>query len=172
MEDFAKVFFSSSLGVIFTIFLLKTWFTARITHSIKNEYDRQFETYKRELDRKQKIELVAELLAEWIKHPNGEEIPTDQRTTLNKLSFQASLWLPEELAAELSKTLQLRPDSKSIFDILLYARSQLLGDNSLTADLVTFWEPKLEQSVNSILPVKNPNIHSTAATQKAAQSSS
>lgn len=169
MEEFAKIFFTSSVGGLVALFLLRTWLTARITNSIKSEYDRQLEVYKRELDRKQKIELVAELLAEWIKHPNGEQIPKDQRTKLNKLSFQASLWLPKELAVELNKALQLRPDAKSIFDILLFARSHLLGDEALTADLVTFWKPELEQKGDPVLLTPNLTNHSTGPAQQSAQ---
>lgn len=144
LEEFLKIFITSTIGGLVSIFLLKTWLTARITNSIKSEYDRQLEVYKRELDRKQKIELVSELLAEWIKHPKGEPIPKDQRTKLNKLSFQASLWLPTELAIEVNKALQLRKDAKSIFEILLLARKLLLDDETLPIDLTTFWEPGLE----------------------------
>ncbi len=64
MEEFIKIFATSTVGGIVAIFLLRTWLSARITNSIKSEYDRQLEVYKRELDRKQKIELVSELLAE------------------------------------------------------------------------------------------------------------
>jgi len=171
MEEFAKIFFTSSVGGIVAVFLLRTWLAARITNSIKSEYDRQLEVYKRELDRKQKIELVSELLAEWIKHPKGEPVPKEQRTKLNKLSFQASLWLPKELAVELNKALQIRPDAKSIFEILLLARKQLLGDDSLTTDSVTFWKPELEQQGDPVLTTSNPTNHSTGPAQKAAQSS-
>ncbi|MBK1681721.1 hypothetical protein [Rhodocyclus tenuis] len=169
MKEFIELFFSSTLGGIFALFVLKNWLTARINNSIKSEYDRQLELYKRELDRKQKIDLVAELLAEWIKHPYGEPIPKDQRTKLNKLSFQASLWLPKELAVELNKTLQHRPDSKSIFDILLFARNQLLGDEYLTADVVTFWKPELEKLGDPALSMPNQKNHSTGPAQNSAQ---
>ena len=72
MEEILTIFLTSTIGGLAAIFLLKTWLTKRITYSIKSEYDRQLEVYKRELDRKQKIELISELLAEWIKHPKGK----------------------------------------------------------------------------------------------------
>lgn len=155
MEEFAKIFFTSLFGGLVAVFLLRVWLVARITNSIKSEYDRQLEVYKRTLDRKQKIELVSELLAEWIKHPKGEVIPKEQRTKLNKLSFQATLWLPTELAVELSKALQNQLGAKSIFEILLLARKLLLEDNSLSVDSVTFWKPELEQQGDPVLATSN-----------------
>ncbi|WP_148296206.1 hypothetical protein [Methylophilus sp. OH31] len=153
MEDLIKVLMASTIGGLTSAFLLKTWITARITHSIKNEYDRQLEVYKRELDRKQKIELVSELLAEWIKYSSYEVMPKDHRTKLNNLSFQACLWLPSDLAKELSKALQLRPEAKTIFEILLLARKLLLDDETLPLDLTTYWG--IEFETNGAL--KTPN---------------
>lgn len=151
MEELLKIISASTISGLVVVFLLKTWLTARITNSIKSEYDRQLEVYKRELDRKQKIELVSELLAEWIKFPKGETIPKEQRTKLNKLSFQASLWLPTELAKELNIALQLRDNAKSIFEILLLARKLLLEDETLPIDLVTFWKPELEEKGDPVI---------------------
>jgi hypothetical protein len=148
MVELLKILITGSLGGAVALFLLKTWITERVKNSIKNEYDRQLEVYKRELDKKQKIELVAELLAEWIKHPLGEPIPKDQRTRINTLSFKATLWLPEPLSIELNKRLQNRPDAKSIFEILLFAREQLVEKSSLTPEFVTYWGPELEQQSN------------------------
>ena len=161
MEEFIKIFATSTIGGLVAIFLLRTWLSARITNSIKSEYDRQLEVYKRGLDRKQKIELVSELLAEWIKHPKGEPIPKDQRTKLNKLSFQTSLWLPTELAVELNKVLQLRDNAKSIFEILLLARKLLLEDESLPIDLITFWKPEIEQHGDPVITTHNLTSHSS-----------
>ena len=150
MEDFIKIFAVSALGGITAAFLLRTWISVRITNSIKSEYDRQLELYKRELDRKQKIEVVSELLAEWIRYAPGEPMPKEYRTRLNKLSFEASLWLPTELASELGKVLQQRKDAKSTLEILLLARKLLLDDDSLTLDLTTFWSVEHEQNTSSI----------------------
>lgn len=156
LEELTKIFITSTLGGLASIFLLKTWLTARITHSIKNEYDRQLEVYKRELDRKQKIELVSELLAEWIKYPNGEAMPKDHRTKLNNLSFQACLWLPSDLAKELNKALQLRKDAKTIFEILLLARKLILDDENLPLDLTTYWGIDSEKNGRLNAPIHAP----------------
>jgi hypothetical protein len=59
LTSILTTFFTVSLFV----FLGKTWITARLKASIEQEYKKQFEFFKRELDQKQKVELVADLLA-------------------------------------------------------------------------------------------------------------
>ncbi len=125
-------------------FLAKTWIEARVAASIKHEYDQQLERYKRELDKRQKVELVAELFAEWIAVPRGEIVPKDRRTRMNQLSFAAAIWLPPNLVVEMSKALQLKPDAKSYFEVLLLARKELIGDESLKLEDITFWGADLE----------------------------
>ena len=125
--------------------LLKVWIEARVKSSIQHEYNQKLEVFRRELEQKQKVELVSELLAEWIAIPRGEAIPRDKRTLLNRLSFQAALWLPPELAVELSRTIQLQPNAKSIFELVLLGRKALTGDASLTPAHVTYWDAKFEK---------------------------
>lgn len=137
-------------------FLGRTWIQTRIRASVENEYKKQFELFQRELDQKQKVELVAELMAEFIKTPYGEAIPRDQRTLLNKLSFQASLWLPAELAIELGKRLQNKPDAKSPFDLILIARRLLIDDSSITVGDVTWWDLQKEKDAK---PIIHPGNH-------------
>lgn len=146
----SSILASLSTAMIFG-FLGRTWIEARLKASIEHEYKKQFELFQRELDQKQKVELVAELLAEWIKIPYGEVIPREQRSLLNKLSFQASLWLPSELAIELGKRLQNKQDAKSPFELILIARRLLIGDTSITVEDVTWWEPSKEQLADPVL---------------------
>ncbi len=126
-------------------FLLRTWVEARVKASIEHDYDQRLELFKRQLDERQKVAVLSELLAEWIAVPKGEPLPKERRTMINRLSFEASLWLPAELAKELSRTLQTKPGAKSIFEILLLARKQLTGDESLSAEHVTFWGAEFEK---------------------------
>lgn len=119
-------------------FLLKTWIEARVKASIDHEYGRRLELFRRQLDEQQKIAVVSQLLAEWISFPKGELTP-QQRIGLNRLSFEATLWLPAELAIALSKRLQNKPDAKGTVEILLLAREQLTGDSSLAPQHVTSW---------------------------------
>ena len=95
--------------------LLGKWIGARIDASIKAEYDRLKVKYENELRRRERAQLVAELLAEWMSTPVDGGMPPEQRKRINKLSFEATLWLPEEIAVDLSsrpcKTLQTRMDT-------------------------------------------------------------
>lgn len=146
---------SSVLTTLATVsvfaFLGKSWIQARLKASIEQEYKKQFEFFKRELDQKQKVELVAELLAEYMKTPYGEPVTRDQRTLLNTLSLQASLWLPSELAIELSKRLQNKSDAKGAHDLILLARRELTGDASISGEHVTLWDIERERVADPLL---------------------
>ena len=130
------------------IFLLKEWFTARLKASIDAEYKKQHELFSRELDKKEKVEIASELLAEWIRVPAGENLTREYRTNLNKLSFKCSLWLPPNLSKELAKKLQKKDDAKSIFEILLMARNELMDDKELSTEHVTYWGANKETQAN------------------------
>jgi hypothetical protein len=142
---------SSGITSVILGFLVKTWVEARIKASVEHEYKKQFELFSRGLDRKEKIELVAELIAEYLKIPKGEKMPREQRILLNKLSFKATLWLPPDLAVELSKRLQNKPDAKAPFELILMARKELIGDASLELNHVTFWSPHLEEHGDPVI---------------------
>ena len=145
MPDWLLSLLAGGAGGFAAAFLAKTWIEARVAASIKHEYDQQLEQYKRELDKRQKIELVAELFAEWIAVPRGEIVPKDRRTRMNQLSFAAAIWLPPTLVIEMSKTLQLKLNAKSYFEVLLLARKELTGDESLKPEDITFWGADLEK---------------------------
>lgn len=151
MPDFLLSLLAGGTAGSIVAFLFKTWIEARVTNAIRHEYDEKLELFRRELDQRQKVELVSELLAEWIKIPKGEPIPREQRALLNQLSFQASLWLPADLAIELSKTIQNQQGAKSIFEMVLLARKVLTGDQSLTPAHVTFWKAELEKKGDPIV---------------------
>ncbi len=145
LQHVVAAILSSTFTVVIIAFLGRTWIEARLKSSIEHEYKKQFELFQRQLDRKQKIELVAELIAEYLKIPQGEKVPREQRHVLNKLSFQATLWLPSELAIQLSARLQNLPNAKSPFELILLARQLLTDDSSLGHEHVTFWNVELEQ---------------------------
>lgn len=147
LEIIITAILSSGVASMILVFLAKTWIEARIKSSIEHEYRQQFELFSRELDRKEKIELVAELIAEYLQTPKGEKMERKQHLILNKLSCKASLWLPTDLAIELSKRLQNLPDAKSPFDLILLARKELLNESAtkITGDHVTLWSKELEE---------------------------
>lgn len=104
-------------------FLSKTWIEKRIEFSIQHEYDKQLSKYEHGHEVKLRAELVADLMAEWIKD-------TDQLDyhRLNQLSFQAFLWLPPRLARDLSNTLAHKPGSDDLRAIVVKVRKHLLGE--------------------------------------------
>ncbi|GGA95721.1 hypothetical protein [Agarivorans gilvus] len=126
------------------VFLSKTWISDRIQYSIKHEYDQKLSQiehdyaqklsqidheYDRKLsqiehDRKVRLkaELVAELLSEWINK-------NDDKQRLNELTFKAFLWLPPEIASELSDTLSNKKDAPNIRIIIDKVRKHFLGEN-------------------------------------------
>ncbi|HLD13801.1 MAG TPA: hypothetical protein VJB18_03710 [Burkholderiales bacterium] len=150
-ETILVVLGSGSVSAVVIVLLARTWVETRIKASIEHEYQKQFALFQLELERKQKVALVAELIAEFIKVPQGETLPREQRHALNKLSFQATLWLPRELAVELSKRLQNKPDAKSPFEIILLARKLLTDDATLAPEHVTFWRPDLEKRGDPVI---------------------
>ena len=145
---------ASATATVIIGFLGKTWIQSRIKASIEHEYKKQFALFTRELDRKEKIELVAELIGEYMKTPLGEVMEREQRLLLNKLSFKATLWLPSDLAIELSKRLQNLPDAKSPFELVLMARKALLNDESLKPEHVTIWSLEKELRADPVLHIK------------------
>jgi hypothetical protein len=145
IEALGTALVSGAISAIIVVFLGRAWVEARIRGSIEHEYRKQLALFEQELDRKSKVALVADLIAEFIKVPKGEPLPREHRHRLNTLSFQATLWLPRELAIELSKRLQNAPDAKSPFEIILLARRLLTDDASLGPEHVTYWKPDLEQ---------------------------
>ena len=112
--------------------LTAMWLRARLEASIrheydvalaklKNEYDQQLEVFRFEQRRRERAAMIAELFAVWIgRSPEDVE-------RLNRLSFEASLWLPDEIVIELSKRLTYRADAKDINELLVDVRRHLMG---------------------------------------------
>jgi len=151
LETILTAVLSSGVAVAAIAYLGRSWITARLKASIEHEYKQQFELFQRDLDRKQKIELVADLLAEYMKTPQGETMPREQRHLLNKLSFKATLWLPTELAIQLSKRIQNKHEAKRQIELVLLARQLLCNDSSLSPEHVTFWRPELEKKGDPVI---------------------
>jgi hypothetical protein len=61
----------------------------RVEFSIKHEYDRKLLKVENDLEVRLRAELVADLMAEWIKDKNDLDYHR-----LSHMSFQAFLWLP------------------------------------------------------------------------------
>lgn len=155
LETILTAVVSSSFAAGVIGLLARPWIETRVKSAIEHEYKQQFELFSRDLDRKDKIELVAHLLAEYTKTPQGEPLEREQRLLLNKLSFVSTIWLPAQLAIEVSKRLQNAKDAKTPYELMLLARKELLGDESLTVEHVTMWEPILEQRGDPVIARSN-----------------
>ena len=143
MELAATLFTAVVSSVVATSllgWLLQSWLGKRIEASIEAEYAKKMFLWEAEQRRREKAQLVAELLAEWSSHANNPQLSRDERKRLNQLSYEASLWLPEDISRELSKVLQHDPSAMNPHDLLLRVRVQLSGEHNLTAKDVTVWK--------------------------------
>jgi len=131
---------TAAIGVL--AFLIKT--------AISFQREKKRIDYEKELENRTRAQLIARLFAEWLSAPPGASMLPDQRKRLNALSFEATLWLPEKIALELSKVLQAAPDAKNTFDILLNVREYLSGPHSLTVAHVTHWNCQHELSKQTL----------------------
>ena len=96
------------------------WIQARLSASIKHEYDKRLEELKREKDQRQKAASVAEFLAEWT-HVK------DDTKRLNQLLWELCLYLPAPLVRELQATISNAPNQKSAPQLIVAIREHILG---------------------------------------------
>ncbi|MEG2266670.1 MAG: hypothetical protein RSA84_11010 [Acinetobacter sp.] len=119
-------------------FIGKNWLKSAVQYSVKHHYDEMLESIKNENTKaneeqkrqheiRMKSALIAELMAEWVSHPQDMK-------NLRKLTNEAFLWLPADLATELSKVLSKKQDAIDYRDFFSRVRKHLLGrDDSLDA---------------------------------------
>lgn len=135
----------TSLGIVIIGVMAKAWVEKRIELSIGHEYSKKLADYQsqitqRELELQEQQEirhraaLIADLLSHWVTNQGVD------RDRLNKLSFEAFLWLPQDIAEDLSNTLAHQSGAPSIKDILVKVRRHLLGptDTLPAGDVIYF----------------------------------
>lgn len=146
MENIIIALMSSSATVAviaIVAYLLRTWIATKLRWAVKHEYDKKMLEVESQREIRLKGEIVAELLAQWIR-TNGN---LDYHQ-LNKLTFQAFLWLPKELAEDLSNLLSHKPGAKDVRQILIDIREYLHGksDGLEPKDVIVFNEREIEGS--------------------------
>lgn len=121
---FAASFISTIGAVALLGFILKSWLQTRLAESIRAEYARQQanESHQREI--RMKAALIGELLAEWLSKK-------EDRTKLNQLTFEAFIWLPKDIAIDLSNLLSHNENRTSTRDVLGRVRKLLLPNDDL-----------------------------------------
>ncbi len=128
-------YFSISILTSFGVFALlgrvfEKYLTARIESSVQHKYDLKLEEYKIEHEKRMKAQLIAELLSEWIAAPMDKKV-------MNKLTFEAFIWLPEDIATKLSATLSHKAGAPTAKDLIVEVRKLILGkDDSITANSI------------------------------------
>lgn len=146
MEELSP-FISSVLGSVSTVGILsaigyfcRKWLLERVKASIKHEYDLKMLEIESQKEIRLKGEIVSELLAEWIRKEGKLDY-----NLLNKLSFQAYIWLPKTLAEDLSNALAHKDGCKDVRLLLKDIRTYLQGkDDGLDSKhAIVFDEPDL-----------------------------
>jgi len=94
---------TSLTGIL--VFLASKWTEARITASIKSEYDRKLADYQAELKRREQASRIADLLTRF--HYSTEPIIANKQNKLDfmKLAWELSIWLPPDTVRSLSEHL-------------------------------------------------------------------
>lgn len=126
----------SSVGLIGLVaYCFRAWILNKLRWSTKHDYDKKMLEVETQKDIRLKSELVAELLAEWIRKDGKLEY-----YQLNKLTFQAFLWLPKELAEDLSNCLSHKEEAKDVRTIIIDIRTHLNGasDGLQPNDVIIF----------------------------------
>ncbi len=67
--------------------------------------------------------MVASLFAEWIDSPK-------EHKELNRLAWEATLWLPDNIAEEVNKRLINAPDAKDLKEIIVDVKGLIHGQKS------------------------------------------
>ena len=115
---------TTSVVLAFLAFIIQKWIGTRIEQSVKHSYDVHLERFREDIAVKHRAALVAELLSEWLSHPSDP-------TRLNRLTFEAFLWLPQDIAEDLSKRLANQPGAPDVRTLIGQVRKHLLGKSDL-----------------------------------------
>lgn len=126
-------------------FLMKNWIISKIQYAVKFEYDKKIEEFKEENAKRSKANLIAELLSEWL------SLPSEQKT-LNKLTFEAFLWLPQPIASKLSRLLSHKPASPDVREIINDVRNYLLQNKEELGkeEIIVFTQENINKSLQNV----------------------
>ncbi|MCP2141789.1 UNVERIFIED_ORG: hypothetical protein J2Y94_003114 [Pseudomonas poae] len=128
---------AATYGIAYPLIFVVGWLLSklidtRLKGSVGHEYNLKFEKYKEKEQARQKAELVGALIAEWASHPE------DQRE-LNRMSVEAFLWLPSNLAKDLSDILSHEDQAPPIRKFISDVRNVLLGHDPIDPNLIIFF---------------------------------
>ncbi|HBT87896.1 hypothetical protein [Desulfobacter sp.] len=161
MDTFATflIAFASSISTVsiigFVAYILRSWIIERLKASIKHEYDLKMLEVQRQKEIRLKSEIVAELLAQLIRKNGNLDY-----YELNKLSFQAFIWLPKDLSEKLSNFLSPKPGANDLRALIKDIRTYLQDedDGFQPQDVIVFNEPDLHSTVNTSQVTSNAEV--------------
>lgn len=124
------------LAFAFLQFISTIWIKSRLEQSLKYEYDKKLETFKKERELRQKASIVAEFLAEWTHERENTK-------RLNQLLWELTLYLPSAHVKKLKQCVQGSADITAN-ELLISIRNNLLKDtDKIEGNDVTFFpDPK------------------------------
>jgi len=97
-------------------------------------------TIKFEFKKREQSAMIATLFAEWIDRP-------EEKKNLNRLAWEATLWLPDDIALEVNKRLRNEPDAKDLKEILVDVKGLIHGRKSKIDPLdIVHFPKRLTQS--------------------------
>jgi hypothetical protein len=134
--NFVLLGLANAALIVITQFLATIWLKARFESSIRQVYDKRLEEFRLQFKQREQAAVIAELLAEW---SSGQYDPK----RLNRLVWEASLWLPAETVAEISKVVRNSPDARPVKQLLVEVRKHIKGkqDGVGASQIVQFGRP-------------------------------
>lgn len=124
----------ASLSSAVSLLVINYWIKARIENSIRHEYDKKLEEIRYEIRKREQAAIIAELFSKWI------FLRDESKRELNRLSFEMSLWLPDDVAIEINKRLKNLDVSKSVQDLIIECRKIIQrNETKLTPNDITFF---------------------------------
>lgn len=142
-HDLTKLVLANAAILAILQVLATMWLKARLEGSIKHEYDVSLEKLRRDLDRRERAAAIAALFAEWV-------APDRSLKELNRLAWEASLWLPASIANDVNRRLSNAPDAPQVQDILVEVRSLLEAEGgAIAAGDIGYFMPEATQQAHA-----------------------
>jgi hypothetical protein len=134
--DFLLLGLSNAALIVITQVIATSWLKARFESSIRQVYDKRLEEFRLQFKQREQAAVIAEILAEW---SSGNYEPK----RLNRLIWEASLWLPAETVAELTRLVRKTPDATAVKKLLVEVRGHIKGKQDAvgTSHIVHFGRP-------------------------------
>lgn len=108
-------------------FILKTILVNRIEH----EYNKRLDEFKAEIKRRESAEMVADLFSKWLWPitQKSQTLSTSELRELNRLSFMAVLWLPDDVSIKIGELLCGKRPVGDFKNVLIECRKLIRHDH-------------------------------------------